>query len=167
MGRLSLQIRATLENLAGIKITPDSDWNFKVKCTNCQELSDNVIYFNLVEKVEIQGSRGTASFIYKCKNCGRSGNIDYVENSLGKYMAEHSEQWLTIATFECRGLEPAEFFPGTSFSALSSASDTMFGAEGGRDPIDLSDGDWADYDEDGEESVGIYEFSSQFVAAKK
>ena len=56
--------------------------------------------------------------------------------------------------------------PGTSFSALSSASETVFGTEGGRDPIDLSEGDWADYDEAGDESVGIYQFQSQIVAAK-
>ena len=75
-------------------------------------------------------------------------------------MADHSEDWHTIVTFECRGLEPIEFHPGTSFSALSSASDTVFGVEGSDEPIDLSDADWAGYDEAGDESVGIYEFTS-------
>ena len=73
-------------------------------------------------------------------------------------MAAHSEDWHTIATFECRGLEPVEFHPGTSFVALASASDTIFGGEDAEEPLDLSDGDWAGYDEAGDESVGIYEF---------
>ena len=64
-------------------------------------------------------------------------------------------------------MEPCEFFPGTGFSALSSASDTVFGTQGGRDPMDLDEGDWADYDEDADESVAIYEFSSQFVTSSK
>ena len=42
----------------------------------------------------------------------------------------------------------------------------MFGTESGGDPIDLEDGDWADYDEAGDESVSIMEFRSQIVAAK-
>ena len=67
---------------------------------------------------------------------------------------------MSIARFECRGLEPCEFFPGTGFCALSSVSETVFGTEGGKDPIDLSEGDWAEYDEDGDEAVGIYEFAS-------
>ena len=43
----------------------------------------------------------------------------------------------------------------------------MFGTEGGKDPIDLSEGDWADYDEEADEAVGIYGFTSQFLASKK
>lgn len=77
MGKLDLQIKATLENLRAIKQSEDADWQFKVKCSNCQEVNENVIYFNLVEKAEIPGSRGSASYIAKCKNCERTGNIDY------------------------------------------------------------------------------------------
>ena len=64
-------------------------------------------------------------------------------------------------------MEPVQFMPGTEFSALSSASDTVFGSAAGKEPIDLTEGDWAEYDEEGEESVGIYEFQSQIVAGKK
>ena len=80
---------------------------------------ENIIYFNLVERQDMQNSRGQASFIAKCKNCERTGNIDYIDNSLGKY-DDQNQQWQTLARFECRGLEPCEFFPGTGFSALAS-----------------------------------------------
>ena len=159
MGRLNLQIKAQLENIAAIKAPAESDWHFKIKCTNCQHVNENVVYFNLVDKQEIQGSRGLATYIAKCKNCERTGNIDYIENSVAKYDNQNQE-WATIATFECRGLEPEQFFPGQEFSALSSVSDTVYGTEGNKDPIDLSEGDWADYDEQADESVGIYEFHS-------
>ena len=80
-----MQIKANLRNIAAIKQTEEADWYFKIKCTNCQHVNDNVVYFNLVEKMDIQGSRGTANYIAKCKNCERSGNIDYIEGSLCKY----------------------------------------------------------------------------------
>ena len=166
MGRIDLQLKMTLENIAAVKQPAEADWRFKVKCTSCGEIGDNIIYFNLVEKQQIQGSRGTASYIAKCKGCERSGNIDFIEGSLGQYNDQNG-QWQTVAKFECRGMEPCEFFPGTGFSALSSASDTVFGTQGGRDPMDLDEGDWADYDEDADESVAIYEFSSQFVTSSK
>ena len=63
MGRISLQIKATLENIAGLKITAEADWNFKVKCTNCQTENENIIYFNLADRVELQNSRATATFV--------------------------------------------------------------------------------------------------------
>ena len=85
MGKLDLQIKAQLENLRAIKQSEDADWHFKVKCINCQEVNENVIYFNLVDKLEIPGSRGTATYIAKCKNCERMGNIEYKEGSLQKY----------------------------------------------------------------------------------
>ena len=53
MGKVDLQIKATLENLAAIKQPEDADWHFKIKCTNCQFEFENVIYFNLVERQDI------------------------------------------------------------------------------------------------------------------
>ena len=32
--------------------------------------------------------------------------------------------------------------------------------QSGKEEIDLSEGDWAEYDEEAEEAVGIYEFKS-------
>ena len=107
-----------------------------------------------------------ATYIAKCKNCERTGNIDYIDGSMRKYESQNAE-WATIATFECRGMEPCEFLPMSGFSALSSVSETVYGEQAGKEPINLEDGDWADYDEDAEEDVGIYEFQSQFITGKK
>ena len=35
MGRIDLQIKANLRNIAAIKQTEEQDWHFKIKCTNC------------------------------------------------------------------------------------------------------------------------------------
>lgn len=60
-------------------------------------------------------------------------------------------------------MELVQFFPGNSFTAHSAVSDSVFGHTEGGEPLDLKDGDWAGYDEDAEESVGVYQFTSQFV----
>ena len=69
MGKLEVQISATLENITNLHLLESDDWNFKIRCTKCNEEAENVIYFNLVEKEKIEGSRGEANFIYKCKMC--------------------------------------------------------------------------------------------------
>lgn len=49
MGKLEVQICATLENLTNLHLTESDNWHFKTKCTQCHEEESNVIYFNLVE----------------------------------------------------------------------------------------------------------------------
>ena len=58
-------------------------------------------------------------------------------------------------------MEFTEFYPEMSVKAKSSVSETEFGDD---EPIDMStERDWAGYDEDAEEAVGIYDFKAQFV----
>ena len=55
-------------------------------------------------------------------------------------------------------MEPCEFFPENCVSAKSSCSEIVFGED---EPIDLTtERDWAGYDEDADEAVGIYDFKS-------
>ena len=63
MVKLEVQICCTLENVQNLRLEDSDDWHFKVKCTSCNEEHENVIYFNLVEKSKIEGSRGEANFI--------------------------------------------------------------------------------------------------------
>ena len=69
MVKLEVHICATLENLVNLRLHEDDDWHFKTKCTKCNEVAENVIYFNLVEKTKVEGSRGEANYIAKCKLC--------------------------------------------------------------------------------------------------
>ena len=71
--------------MTDLHLSESDDWHFKVKCTNCNEEFENVIYFNFVEKQKIEGSRGEANFVAKCKMCEHNGNIEYCANSLNKY----------------------------------------------------------------------------------
>ena len=55
-------------------------------------------------------------------------------------------------------MELVEFYLGNDWCADSAKSDFNFGFENGKDPIEFDAHDWAGYDEDGEEAVGIYDF---------
>ncbi len=151
-----------LENVTDLHLEDSDDWHFKTKCTHCNEEAENVIYFNLVETAKIEGSRGDAHFIAKCKFCGRSGNIEYCKNTWKPYTA--NEQFQTVAAFECRNIEILDFVPSNNFKARGDQGDgeTVF------DDIDLSeDPDWAGFDEDADCAVGVYEFKSQIIRGKK
>ncbi len=118
----------------------------------CGEISENPIYFNFVEKMEKSGSKGEANFIGKCKFCNRTSSIEYINNSLKTYDAENSEKFVPLAQFECRwsekilkkrGWELNKFIPRSGWKAKSTKSDLEL------DDIDLTELDWAGYDEDG------------------
>ena len=62
MGRFNLQVKATLENVAAITKPAEADWHFKVKCSVCHLVNENIIYFNLVDKIQASGVQSGKSF---------------------------------------------------------------------------------------------------------
>ena len=87
----------------------------KVMCCNCNEVTETPIYFipNMVQ--DLQGSKGQANYVAKCKLCERTSSIEFIQSSYKAYSL--NEEWGDVATFECRGWEPVEFFPGDRFTA--------------------------------------------------
>uniref|UniRef100_A0A7S0B0E5 Uncharacterized protein n=1 Tax=Minutocellus polymorphus TaxID=265543 RepID=A0A7S0B0E5_9STRA len=72
--------------------------------------------------------------------------------------AEDTGEFVPVLALECRGLEPYAFHPmGEEFIVTSEG-----GAEFSSD-LTLDEGDWADYDDENDVSVGISEFVSKFV----
>lgn len=58
-------------------------------------------------------------------------------------------------------MEPTDFKPQIGWIVHSIDNGTKF------NDVDLSDDDWVEYDEKNGNSIGIYEFKSQFVKLKK
>lgn len=77
------------------------------------------------------------------------------------YTAADSGTFKTIVVFDCRGIEPVEFQPNSGFLVQSAENGQKF------EDVDLSEGDWVDYDEKNAESVRIHEFESKFIKLKK
>lgn len=73
--------------------------------------------------------------------------------------SEDSGEFVPVLAMECRGLEPYAFHPmGGEFRVVSQ------GGVAFEEGVDLSEGDWADYDEENDLSVSINEFEAKIVA---
>ena len=68
-----------------------------------------------------------------------------------EYKIEKNEEPQTIAEFECRGWDICEFIPKGNYICDSIHSDTVF------KEVDLQERDWAEYDDEGDCQVGIYD----------
>ncbi|XP_033118514.1 CXXC motif containing zinc binding protein-like [Anneissia japonica] len=157
MVRIGLQIQANLENVTNLR--PEGDdfrWYLKLKCQNCQEESKSFVYISLLESHPLKGGRGSASLVSKCKLCSRENSIDILKDTIKSYDIEDNNQMKTIVGFECRGMEPVDFSPRVGFVCSGVESSSTF-------QVDLTEKEWVDYDENAQESVGVYEVEWTFV----
>ncbi len=78
-----------MENLAEVTLAPEDNWYFSTKCTSCNEVNPNKIYFKLTDVLDLPGSKGQATYIAKCKMCDRQSNLEYVKNTWSAYQNEN------------------------------------------------------------------------------
>ncbi|KAG5916591.1 hypothetical protein E4U61_003504 [Claviceps capensis] len=121
---------------------------FRVQCTSCRETHDNYVGVNRFESNEMSGSRGEANFVWRCKNCKRESTASIKAAPLAYQQSEPAKPH-KIIEFDCRGLEFTEFKPEGEWLAEGTDSGTKFTG------IDLSDGEWFDYDEKAGDEVSI------------
>ncbi|KAK0645343.1 UPF0587 protein C2D10.03c [Lasiodiplodia hormozganensis] len=159
---LALTLTAELEGVTDLKPNDTQEnpfyYTFKVQCTSCREIHPNWVSVSRFEQNEQSGSRGEANFVWKCKNCKRehSANITEAPKSYHQQSPPKSQK---IITFDCRGLEFVEFKPDGEWSATGLESGSKF------DQIDLTEGDWFDYDEKAGEEVSIKDLKWDIVRA--
>ncbi|XP_067626428.1 UPF0587 protein CG4646 [Eurosta solidaginis] len=165
MVRVGLQISATLENIERIETChPNYSFFVKVKCTNCGETSEK--WHDITESERLQGASDSRNpdgfnFYMKCKMCSRENSIDIVEKTNEPYTQDDAGKFKAIVVFDCRGVEPVEFSPRAGWIVHSAENGQKF------EDVDLSEDDWVEYDQKNKNSVGVYEFASQFVKLKK
>ncbi|KAJ4953632.1 hypothetical protein NE237_030464 [Protea cynaroides] len=161
-----LKIIAELENLTNLQPQagcddPDFPYYFKLKCNNCGELSQKETCVSLGETVPMPNGRSTTNLVQKCKLCGREGTVLLIPGRGRALTLEASEsgEYTPLMLFDCRGLEPVGFVFGDGWKA-ESTSGTKF------DGIDLSQGEYADYDENGQFPVMVSNLRAIFVVDK-
>ncbi|PSK59266.1 hypothetical protein B9Z65_3590 [Elsinoe australis] len=149
---LALALKAELEGVTELRPQDTEDspfyYTFKVQCTSCREVHPNWVSVSRFEKNEQSGSRGEANFVWKCKNCKREHTANIVD-APKPYETQSPAKAVNIITFDCRGLEFVEFKADGDWLAKGVESGSKFEA------IDLSEGDWYDYDEKAGEEVSI------------
>ena len=91
----------------------------------------------------------------KGKKGGSGGEVDVPRD----VTSDDNGEYVPVLAMECRGVEPYAFHPlGNEFKVVS---------EGGvvfDEDVDLSEGDWGEYDEENDAAVGVNDFESKIIA---
>ncbi|KAG2160376.1 DUF866-domain-containing protein [Aureobasidium pullulans] len=149
---LALTLTAELNGVTDLAPIDTEDspfyYTFKVQCTSCREVHPNWVSVSRFEQNEVSGSRGEANFVWKCKNCKREHSAT-IKEAPKAYAQNDTPKSQKIIEIDCRGLEFVEFKPDGEWKATGIDSNTKF------DAIDLTEGDWYDYDEKASEEVSI------------
>ncbi|KAF2461184.1 hypothetical protein BDY21DRAFT_383899 [Lineolata rhizophorae] len=152
---LALVMSAELDGVTDLR--PDDSeskpfyYTFKVQCTSCRETHPNPVTISRFEENEQSGSRGTANFVWRCKNCKREHSATIAAAPTPIAASVPASKPATLLTLDCRGLEFVSFVPDGDWVCRGAESGTPF-AE-----VDLSQGEWFDYDEKEGAEVSVKE----------
>ncbi|ROW00634.1 hypothetical protein VSDG_03261 [Cytospora chrysosperma] len=155
---LALSVKAELSGVTNLRPSDTEEnpfwYTFKVQCTSCRETHANWVGVNRFEQNEMSGSRGEANFVWKCKNCKTNTAVQREASASIKAAPSSYEQCepakpKNILEFDCRGLEFVDFKPEGEWLAEGLESGSKF------TEIDLSEGEWFDYDEKAGDEVSI------------
>ncbi|KAI7978883.1 UPF0587 protein GA18326 [Camellia lanceoleosa] len=101
------------------------------------------------------------TYYFKCKFCGRDGTVTMITGR-GRPLTQEMSQsgkHTPLMLFDCRGYEPVEFLFGSGWK-VESHKGTKF------DDVDLSEGQFVEYDEKGECPVMISNLRAVFNVVK-
>ncbi|CAL5431816.1 unnamed protein product [Camellia sinensis] len=167
MVNLMLMITAELENLTNLQPQggcddPNFTYYFKMRCGNCGEVTQKETCVSLNETVSLHQGKNTTNLVQKCKFCGRDGTVTMITGR-GRPLTQEMSQsgkHTPLMLFDCRGYEPVEFLFGSGWK-VESLKGTKF------DDVDLSEGEFAEYDEKGECPVTISNLHAVFNVVKQ
>ncbi|KAL2544962.1 hypothetical protein Fot_14195 [Forsythia ovata] len=161
-----LMIGAELENLTDLQPQggcddPNFTYYFKLKCGNCGEVTQKETCVSLNETVPSAKGKSDVHLAQKCKFCSRDGTVTMITARGSPLTQEHAEagRYAPLMMFDFRGFEPVDFAFGSGWKA-ESIEGTKF------NDIDLSGGEFAEYDEKGECPVMISNLCATFSVVK-
>ncbi len=142
------------ENLSIVELDDVASYDFeiKAKCSNCQTETPKSLHIVGVETQENPNGRGETNCVWKCSGCGRQHSIDVI-TKVYQPISCSVEKYQPLVGFDCRGCEPSQWIPHEL--AAITTSDARF-------EVALQKGEWYDYDEDSESSVGISKLEHRF-----
>ncbi|CAG9329803.1 unnamed protein product [Blepharisma stoltei] len=173
MGIQDILIKARLEGIRNITPKSNFRWYFQVRCARCGEVNDKEIYLVAEEFHEKWGTPGTFNFVMKCKICENVGTINILNGSIKNYSVYGAvtasknrdieiedyeggsrEEFQPICQCETRGLVIVSYRLNDGFTVESLTNKIW-------EDVDLSQGDWCEYDEDAGTVVGIYDIETR------
>lgn len=157
-----LYVKAELENVDALEAPPLHRWCLDVKEPTGDE-TRNGVFVSDEDVVEVAGGRGEAHFLLKWPGAKAPAQLSVVREhkklKLRPITGDDGNTFVPFAAFECRGLEPYAWHPESGYRVTSAGGSAVF------DDVDLTD-DWADYDADGEQSVGVFQVEYKFQVHK-
>jgi hypothetical protein len=157
-----LYVKAELENIDLVEIPPLHRWCLDIKEPTSEERREAVWVCD-EEELEVTGGRGTAHFLMKWPGAKKESQLTVVRD-IKKFTrsitGNDSGGFVPIVGFECRGLEPIVWYPEGGYKVTSAGGLTLF------ENVNLSE-DWAEYDEEGDQSVSICDVQHKFEIRKE
>ncbi|KAJ3692051.1 hypothetical protein LUZ60_012401 [Juncus effusus] len=162
----AIEFTAELEGLTNLQPRggcddPSHPYFFKLKCENCGEISQKSTCVSLSDEVPLSNGKGTVHLVQKCKFCGREGTVLMLPGHGEPLTGQQGQngQFARLMVFESRGFELFDFIFQDGWKAESESGEEF--------EIDLSEGEFADYDEKAECPIGVSNLKSQFKVVKK
>ena len=163
-----LYMKAEFENIGSVVLRKDSNLSISVRNPLSDFETREKVVFNPSETVEQEeGARQSPHHLsIKWEGNKKACILESLDANAAKaalkkkkskdvprdLTEDDSGNWAPILAMECRGLEPYAFHPmGDEFVVTSS------GGKAFTEDVDLSEGDWADYDEENDEAVSLSE----------
>jgi hypothetical protein len=144
--KIAFDPQETLEQEEGAR---EDAHHFALKWEGSKKFSTLIVLDDEAAKAALKKSK---------KKGGKKGGGGEVDTPRD-VTSDDSGEWVPVLAMECRGLEPYAFHPlGSEFKVVS---------EGGAvfdEDVNLSEGDWAEYDEEHDASVSVNEFESKIIA---
>ncbi|KAL6216760.1 hypothetical protein ACLB2K_009979 [Fragaria x ananassa] len=134
-----------LEPQGGFK-DPDFTYLFKLKCEGCGELTEK----EAAVRLSLSKRKGAPDLVRKCKFCEREGSVTMMPECCKPQTKEGVFHPLMM--FDCKGYEPVDFVFGGRWKVAGKTYDN----------VNLSKGEFAEYDESGELLVRISSLHSSF-----
>ncbi|SCU77615.1 LANO_0A00826g1_1 [Lachancea nothofagi CBS 11611] len=184
---LYVAISATFsENISSLSVKDTdaelADYALEVVCTNCREKNDSRVTVNRLEKHEMSGSRGEASFVMKCKFCGsecsinlekteeKLYNLEIEENTeaVQKVKVQRKKQGIKkveasqaiLLALDCRGCEVINLaYTNLIFEVQLTSGSTM-------EASFEDENEWYDYDDKASEEASIVDLKFEVVKGK-
>ncbi|EQC36979.1 hypothetical protein SDRG_05800 [Saprolegnia diclina VS20] len=157
-----LYVKADLENVGSIEAPALHRWCLDIKEPTGDETREG-IWVSDEEELEVSGSRGTAHFLMKWPGAKKESQLTVVRDikKLTRAIsANDSGEYVPLVGFECRGIEPVSWSPEDGYKITCADSGTVF------ENVNLSE-DWAEYDEEGDQSVGVYAVEHKFEVRRE
>mmetsp|Transcript_9959 Transcript_9959/g.11568 ORF Transcript_9959/g.11568 Transcript_9959/m.11568 type:complete len:169 (+) Transcript_9959:78-584(+) len=160
---IALKIKADCEGVTKLRAPKEYPWCLKVRQSDGGEERDNEVFICSLESHDLTGSKGTAHFILKWDGAKKESYINVVEEVKGLEFGFDSEknEFQTIAVFECRGMEPFAWIPKGDMIAEATGNKSKTWND-----IDLTEGEWAEYDDANDASVQILDIQHKFETIK-